>query len=44
MELYNERVYDLLGEENKNKKLEVHEKPGSGFYVKNLSYFDTKSF
>ncbi len=36
LELYNEEVFDLLGK-RKDEKLDVHEKPGSGFYVKNLT-------
>lgn len=38
LELYNEQVYDLLTDTD--DKLEVHEKPDDGFYVKNLSVID----
>lgn len=41
IELYNEEVYDLL--ENNKEKLDLKEKPGEGFYVKDLSTHDTKS-
>lgn len=42
LELYNEEVYDLLVEKDKNK-LDVKENVGTGFYVKNLSVHDMKS-
>lgn len=42
LELYNENVYDLLVKGKKNK-LDLREKPGEGFYVKNLSTRDIKS-
>ena len=42
LELYNENVYDLLSKE-KGKKLKVREKPGSGFFVKDLLGFDLQS-
>lgn len=36
LELYNEEVRDLLGE-NTEKKLELHEHPETGVYVKGIS-------
>lgn len=42
LELYNEDVYDLL-DSHEWDKLDVKEKPGEGFFVKDLSTFDTKS-
>lgn len=38
IELYNEEIRDLLSKNPKNK-LELREKPDSGFYVKDLSAF-----
>jgi len=42
VEIYNEDVRDLLSKNPKNK-LDLHEKPDSGVYVKDLSYFACKS-
>lgn len=42
LEIYNEEVRDLLSKNPKNR-LELHEKPDSGVYVKDLSYFAAKS-
>ena len=42
LEIYNEEVRDLLSKNPKNR-LELHEKPESGVYVKDLSYFAAKS-
>lgn len=42
MEIYNEEVRDLLAKNPKNR-LELHEKPDTGVYVKDLSYFAVKS-
>ena len=41
LELYNEQVYDLL--DSKGDKLDIHQKPEEGFYVKGLSIHDMKS-
>eukprot|EP00347_Sterkiella_histriomuscorum_P009215 403342083 len=41
LEIYNEECRDLLSK-NPKKKLELHEKPDSGVYVKDLSYFAVK--
>ena len=42
LEIYNEEIRDLLSKNPKNK-LDLHEKPDSGVYVKDLSYFAVKS-
>jgi kinesin family protein 3/17 len=42
LEIYNEEVRDLLSKNPKNR-LELHEKPDSGVYVKDLSYFAVKN-
>lgn len=42
LEIYNEEVRDLLSKNPKNR-LELHEKPESGVYVKDLSYFAAKN-
>ncbi len=42
LEIYNEEVRDLLSKNPKNR-LELHEKPDSGVYVKDLSYFAAKN-
>ena len=36
-ELYNEELIDSFNKNDKKEKLEIHEDPKSGFYVKNLS-------
>jgi hypothetical protein len=41
LEIYNEEVRDLLSKNPKNR-LDLHEKPDSGVYVKDLSYFAVK--
>jgi len=41
LEIYNEDIRDLLSKNPKNK-LDLHEKPDSGVYVKDLSYFAVK--
>ena len=41
LEIYNEEVRDLLSKNPKNR-LELKEKPDSGVYVKDLSYFAVK--
>lgn len=41
LEIYNEEVRDLLAKNPKNR-LELHEKPDSGVYVKDLSGFMVK--
>ena len=41
LEIYNEEVRDLLSKNPKNK-LELKEKPDSGVYVKDLSFFAVK--
>lgn len=41
IELYNEDIYDLL--DGSRGKLELRERPGEGFYVKDLSTHDTRS-
>lgn len=42
LEIYNEDVRDLLSKNPKNR-LELKEKPDSGVYVKDLSYFAVKN-
>ena len=42
LEIYNEEVRDLLSKNPKNR-LELHEKPDTGVYVKDLSYFAVKN-
>jgi kinesin family protein 3/17 len=42
LEIYNEEIRDLLSKNPKNK-LDLHEKPDSGVYVKELSYFAVKN-
>ena len=42
LEIYNEEIRDLLSKNPKNK-LELHEKPDSGVYTKDLSYFAVKN-
>jgi len=41
MEIYNEEVRDLLSKNPKNR-LDLHEDPDKGVYVKELSYFAVK--
>lgn len=41
LEIYNEEIRDLLAKNPKNK-LDLHEKPDSGVYVRGLSYFAVK--
>ena len=41
LEIYNEEIRDLLSKNPKNR-LELHEKPDTGVYVKELSYFAVK--
>ena len=41
LEIYNEEIRDLLSKNPKNK-LELHEKPDTGVYVKDLSFFAVK--
>lgn len=41
LEIYNEEIRDLLSKNPKNK-LELHEKPDTGVYVRDLSYFAVK--
>ncbi len=42
LEIYNEQIRDLLGK-NPKTKLELHEKPDTGVYVKDLAYFAVKN-
>ena len=42
LEIYNEEIRDLLSKNPKNR-LELHEKPDSGVYVKDLSYYAAKT-
>jgi len=42
LEIYQEEIRDLLSKNPKNK-LELHEKPETGVYVKELSYFAVKN-
>ena len=42
MEIYNEEIRDVLAKNPRNR-LDLHEKPDSGIYVKDLSYFAVKS-
>ena len=42
LEIYNEEIRDLLSKNPKNK-LDLHEKPDTGVYVKELSYFAVKN-
>ena len=42
MEIYNEEIRDLLAKNPRNR-LDLHEQPDSGIYVKDLSYFAVKS-
>lgn len=42
LEIYNEEIRDLLSKNPKNK-LDLHEKPESGVYVRDLSYFAVKN-
>lgn len=42
LEIYNEEVRDLLAKNPKNR-LDLHEKPDSGVYVKDLSFFAVKN-
>ena len=42
LEIYNEEVRDLLSKNPRNR-LDLHEKPDSGVYVRDLSYFAVKS-
>jgi kinesin family protein 3/17 len=42
LEIYNEEIRDLLARNPKNK-LSLHEKPDSGVYVKDLSYYAVKN-
>jgi kinesin family protein 3/17 len=41
LEIYNEEIRDLLSKSPKNR-LELHEKPDSGVYVRDLSYYAVK--
>jgi hypothetical protein len=41
-ELYNEELIDSFNKSEKKEKLEIHEDPKSGFYVKNLSILNIK--
>lgn len=41
LEIYNEEIRDLLSKNPRNK-LDLHEKPDSGVYVRDLSYFAVK--
>ena len=41
VEIYNEEIRDLLAKNPRNK-LDLHEKPDSGVYVRDLSYFAVK--
>jgi len=42
LEIYNEEIRDLLSK-NPKIRLELHEKPDSGVYVKDLSYYAAKT-
>ena len=42
LEIYNEEIRDLLAK-NPRHRLELHEKPESGVYVKDLSYYAAKT-
>lgn len=42
LEIYNEEIRDLLSKNPRNR-LDLHEKPDSGVYVRDLSYFAVKS-
>lgn len=42
LEIYNEEIRDLLSKNPKNK-LDLHEKPDTGVYTKDLSYFAVKN-
>lgn len=42
LEIYNEEIRDLLSKNPKNR-LELHEKPDTGVYVKDLSYYAAKN-
>ena len=42
LEIYNEEIRDLLAKNPRNR-LDLHEKPDTGVYVKDLSYFAVKS-
>mmetsp|Transcript_34310 Transcript_34310/g.25383 ORF Transcript_34310/g.25383 Transcript_34310/m.25383 type:complete len:130 (+) Transcript_34310:327-716(+) len=42
LEIYNEEIRDLLAK-NPQNRLELHEKPDRGVYVKDLSYFAVKN-
>ena len=42
IEIYNEEIRDLLSK-NPKHRLELHEKPDSGVYVKDLSYYAAKT-
>lgn len=44
MEVYNEQVKDLLGNDNNNKKCRVREHPITGPYVENLSEYNINNF
>jgi kinesin family protein 3/17 len=41
-ELYNEELIDSFAKGDKREKLEIHEDPKSGFYVKNLTILNIK--
>ena len=43
LELYNEEIFDLLKSKPQKDKLELKEKPGEGFFVKDLSSIEIKS-
>lgn len=42
LEIYNEEIRDLLAKNPKNR-LDLHEKPDSGVYVRDLSFFAVKN-
>jgi kinesin family protein 3/17 len=42
LEIYNEEIRDLLAKNPRNR-LDLHEKPDTGVYVRDLSYFAVKS-
>lgn len=43
LEIYNEEIWDSLNKNDKKEKLDIHEDPKSGFYVKNLSLITVKN-
>ena len=42
LEIYNEEIRDLLAKNPRNR-LDLHEKPDTGVYVRDLSFFAVKS-